>query len=283
MRAALYARFSTENQRDASIDDQIRECRALAESEKFTVVMSFEDKGISGGTDERPGYQGLLAAARAKLFDVIVVEDLSRLWRNRGEYGSRTVELEDLGIALVTVHGDDTRRDGWGLVLGIKSAMAEEYRKVISRNTRRGLHGKALAGTATGGHCFGYRTGPDGRWAIYEPEAVVVRDIFTLASGGGSNRRIATQLNDLGIRSASGGRWAHSSIDTLLRNPRYSGRVVFGRRETRHSAANSRKVKLIARSKPVVDREAPELAIVDRATFDAVQKIRGREIVKSVT
>ena len=101
-RAALYARFSTDKQRDASIQDQFRECERVASAAGLKVVARFEDKGISGGTAQRPGYQAMLAAARNHEFDVIVCEDISRLWRNRGEFGSRSVELEDLGVHCLT-------------------------------------------------------------------------------------------------------------------------------------------------------------------------------------
>ena len=115
MKAALYARYSTDKQRDASIDDQFRECARVARAAGFDVVAQFEDKSMSGGTADRPGYQELLSAARRKQFDVIVVEDISRLWRNRAEFGPRSAEFEDLGVHCVTAVGDDTRRDGGDL------------------------------------------------------------------------------------------------------------------------------------------------------------------------
>jgi hypothetical protein len=112
---------------------------------------------ISGGTADRPGYKALLAAARARKFDVIVVEDISRLWRNRAEFGPRSAELEDLRVHMVTAVGDDTRRDGEGLTIQIKLAMAEHQRREASYRTRRGLDGLARAGKPTGGKAYGYR------------------------------------------------------------------------------------------------------------------------------
>jgi site-specific DNA recombinase len=87
MKAALYARYSTDKQRDASIEDQFRECERVCRSVGFEIVARFEDKGMSGGTADRPGYQALLHAARRREFTVIVAEDISRLWRNRAEFG----------------------------------------------------------------------------------------------------------------------------------------------------------------------------------------------------
>jgi site-specific DNA recombinase len=149
MKAALYARFSTDKQRDASIDDQIRECERVAKSAGLEIVARFEDRSMSGGTHQRPGYQQLLSAARLHEFEIIVVEDISRLWRNRAEFGPRSAELEDLGVHCLTCVGDDTRRDGWGLVIQIKQAVAEHARREASYRTRRGLEGNAIAGKST--------------------------------------------------------------------------------------------------------------------------------------
>jgi DNA invertase Pin-like site-specific DNA recombinase len=150
MRAALYARFSTDKQRDASIDDQFRECERVAKAAGLEVVARFEDRIISGGTARRPGYQALLTAVHKREFDVIVCEDISRLRRNRAEFGPHSAELEDLGVHCLTCVGDDTRRDGWGLVIRIKQAVVEHARREASYRTRRGLEGKALAGKSTG-------------------------------------------------------------------------------------------------------------------------------------
>jgi site-specific DNA recombinase len=129
MKAALYARFSTEKQRDASVDDQFRECERVARAAGLEVVARFDEKATSWGTHTRPGYQALLTAARRRDFDVIVTEDISRLWRNRAEFGPRSAELEDFGVHWLTCVGDDARRDGWGLVIQINQAVAEHARR----------------------------------------------------------------------------------------------------------------------------------------------------------
>ena len=85
MRAALYARFSTEKQSESSIEDQFRVCERIAEHEAFRVVARFGDRAISGGTADRPGYQAMFQAARRGECEVIVCEDSSRLWRELAE------------------------------------------------------------------------------------------------------------------------------------------------------------------------------------------------------
>lgn len=268
MKAALYARFSSDQQRESSIEDQIRVCSRVADANGFDTVARFSDAGITGGTTERPGYQGLLTAARSGVFEVIVTEDISRLWRNRAEFGSRSAELEDLDIHLVTAVGDDTRRDGWGLVLAIKSALAEHARKEISYRTRRALEGLALAGKSTGGRTYGYGPG----------EAEVVQGIFRLyAVDGMTSAGIAHNLNARGIPALRGGPWQPSSVIAILANHRYTGAVEWGKSRVRSLAADSRlKRRVLAPVGDVVARQDESLRLIPDALWAAAAAQRAK-------
>src|SRR5579863_8972820 len=155
MRAGLYARYSTDLQREQSIEDQFRVAERLAERHGFAVVARFSDQAISGGTAQRPGYQKLLTAARRRELDVIVAEDTSRLWRNLAEQSPRLAELADLGVHVVT-HDLDTRHESAEIMGAVGGAMASAYRKEIGRRTRRGLEGLARNGRSAGGRSYGY-------------------------------------------------------------------------------------------------------------------------------
>jgi site-specific DNA recombinase len=248
MRAALYARYSTELQRKESIDDQLQACRRVAELQGFEVVGSFTDAAISGGTAERPGYQALLSAARAGTFDVIVAEDISRLWRNRAEFGPRSAELEDLGVQLLTCVGDDTRRDGYGLMISLKAAMAEQYRREVSYRTRRGMEGLARAGKSTGGRLYGY--GPD------KGEGAVVARVFRDRLAGASVGALAASLNREGIPAPRGPRWSYNAVKRLLSNPRYAGQAIWGKTQSGTRARDGGRRKPVARPEgPLVTRK----------------------------
>jgi site-specific DNA recombinase len=252
MQAAIYARFSTDQQREASIEDQIRACERIAAVNNLSIFARYDDRGISGGTSEREGYQSLLTAARAAEFGVIICEDISRLWRNRSEYGQRSAELEDLGVHLVTAVGDDTRRDGY-MVLTIKSAIAEAQRREIGYRTRRGLEGLALAGKSTGGRCYGFQGA-----TIAPEEASWVRFIFDRRLAGLSFGRIAAELTAAGVEPVGGGPWSRFSVRTILNNrARYQGAVVWGRTETKGGARDSRQRKKVIRAEPIVSRHDP--------------------------
>jgi site-specific DNA recombinase len=276
IRAVIYARFSTDQQREESIRDQYRSCERVALSSGLVVTTVYSDEGISGGTAERPGYQAMLTAARSGAFEIIIAEDISRLWRSRAEFGPRSAEFEDLGIHLVTCVGDDTRRDGYGLVLGIKQAMAEHQRREISYRTRRGLEGLALAGKSTGGRCFGYRDG-----AVHEPEAQTVAAIFRMRERGYSYGRIVTvlnaKLNAIGVGQTpfppKGASWSRSTVQGILANPRYTGAVIWGATEGKGGARDSRLKRRVERSDgPIVARHDPALAIVSQELFNQVQR-----------
>jgi site-specific DNA recombinase len=251
MRAAIYARFSTELQRKESIDDQLRACERLATAEGFTVVSKFFDAGVSGGTTERAGYQSLLAAARSGRFDIILTEDLSRLWRSRSEFGARSAELEDLNVHLVTCVGDDTRRDGYGLVLGIKSAIAEHQRREISYRTRRGMEGLAAAGKSTGGRCFGFGS---------SAEADTVRWMFSERAKGVELRVLRNRLTAAGTPAPRGPLWSYNAVKRILANPRYAGKAIWGATQRRTRAQDGRRGRpVMSPGGPLVVREGPAL------------------------
>lgn len=299
MKAALYARYSTEKQSGASIQDQHRVCARLAERHGFTVVERFSDAAISGGTAERPGYQGMLTAARRHEFDVIVAEDTSRLWRNLAEQAPRLAELADLGIHVVT-HDLDTRVESAGMLGAVLGASSEAYRKEIGRRTRRGLEGRARQGKTAGGHSFGYvaaRASGTGQIEIDLAEAAIVRRIYSQYADGKSPRAIADELNRDKV-PAPGASWARTErrqkgwvvsalhgdgkASGILHNPAYRGEIVWNRVHWVRSAANSHKRRRVENppSEWIV-REEPRLRIVPQELWDRV-RARQRERTRDV-
>lgn len=281
MKAALYARFSTEKQSEASIKDQYRVCERIAEREGISVVARFSDAAISGGTAQRPGYQKLLAAARQHEFDVIVAEDTSRLWRNLAEQAPRLAELADLGIAVVT-HDLDTRHESAEIMGAVGGAMATAYRKEIGRRTRRGLEGLARTGKSAGGRSYGYvpaALSGTGRIEIDEAQAAVVRRIFEMYVNGHSPRAIAARLNAENVPSpgSSWGRqerrrkgWVYTAISSnpvrglgIINNDMYRGIVVWNRSRWIRSAADSSKRRQVQNPrKEWITRKEERLRIV---------------------
>src|SRR5215470_16371564 len=164
MRAAIYARYSSDLQSPTSITDQFALCEAHAAKQEWSVVARFEDAALSGfGVEHRPGYQTLLTAALspARPFDVILVEDMSRLTRDSAELIRLSHRLRLRGIELVGVSdGIATGRPGGKLTLAFKGLVNEIYLDDLGDKTRRGLLGQISRGFSAGGRCFGYRTVP---------------------------------------------------------------------------------------------------------------------------
>jgi site-specific DNA recombinase len=215
LRIAVYARFSSDNQREASIADQLRVCRAFVEKHGGTVADSlvFSDAAVSASSLERAGFQQMMTAlvGKSRAVDVVVAESQDRLSRNVAD-GARLLEqFQYHGVRLLTVtDGIDTAARGSKLSYAVKSLLSDLYLDDLKEKTRRGLEGRALAGLSTGGLPFGYRseavTGPEGkpvgfRVFIDEGEAEVVRRIFREYAAGRSCSAIAETLNAARIPS----------------------------------------------------------------------------------
>src|SRR6516165_3023800 len=198
IRAALYARFSSDRQKDRSIDDQIALCRDLCAREGMEVISTFEDRAISGaGAINRPGFQALMRAAEARLFDVIVAEDMDRLFRDQADYHTTRKHLDHLGVAIHTAAGKVGKLDG-----ALRALMSEMYIENLVLHTRRGLEGVIRDGRHAGGRAYGYRAvpGKPGELEVVEDEAAIVRRIFAAYAAGRTPRDIAHDLNREDIR-----------------------------------------------------------------------------------
>ena len=205
MRSVVYARYSSNNQREASIEDQIRICRAHIEQQGWEYLTAYTDHAVSGASTLRPGYQKLLEDARAGSFEVVVAEALDRLSRDQADVASLYKHLSFLGIKIVTLaEGEITE-----LHIGLKGTMNALFLKDLAQKTRRGLEGRVRQGKSAGGRAYGYdivreydAAGEPIRGArrINENEAKVVCLIFSDYASGRSSRAIAKSLNERRVR-----------------------------------------------------------------------------------
>ena len=287
-RAAIYARYSSNNQRDASIEDQVRICRVRIEHEGWTFVEIYSDAALSGATTLRPGYQKLLEDARNGVFDVVVAEALDRLSRDLSDIALLHKHLSFLGVQIVTLaEGEIT-----DLHVGLKGTMNALYLKDLARKTHRGLEGRVLQGRSGGGKCYGYRVvhehAADGSLVrggreIVEPEAEVVRRIFEAFASGRSPRAIAFELNRKSVPGPNRTTWGPSTIygnwrrgTGILNNELYIGRLVWNRqRFVKNPETGKRIAKPNPESKWVV-RDVPKLRIVSDELWQRVKERQSR-------
>ncbi len=200
MSAATYSRFSSENQRDASIPDQDRGCAAEIDRQGWQAGPRFSDRALSGSSAHRPGYQARLDGIRRCLFQIIVAESLDRLSRDQEDLAALYKRCKFAGIRIYTL------AEGWisELHVGLKGAMGALYLVDLAAKTHRGLRGRIEAGACAGGITYGYDVLPvpegedRGGRTINAAGAVVVR-IHTDYANGVSPRAIAAALNSEGV------------------------------------------------------------------------------------
>ncbi len=281
LRAAIYARYSSDRQREESIDDQIESCRRYCESRGFQVVDIYTDAAVSGAsTKDRPGYERLRGDAELRRFDVVVAEAVDRLSRQLADVATIHDRLTFLGIRLHTVSQGELNP----LLAGVMGAVAQSFLSELRDKTRRGLRGKVLAGLSAGGIGYGYRADPGrkGGRQIDEREAEVVRRIFRDYAAGLSPRTIAANLNTEGVPGPGGRPWGDTTIrgqaergTGILNNMLYAGQLAWDRCSYVKDPATGRRV---ARPKPREEWEiidAPESRIVDVDLWEAVKARQG--------
>ncbi len=285
-RATLYARYSTDKQRETSITDQLREARARAEREGWHVAATHADEGVSGSTPlaMRSGGKALLADALAKRFEVLIVEGLDRLSREIGEAETIVKRLEHRGVRIIgTADGYDTEAKGRKVMRIARGLVNELYLDDLREKTHRGLAGQFERGFHAGGRTYGYTSalaedGQSRRMVINEIEAAVVRSVFEQFADGHSTRHIVHQLNQRGTPSARGGTWAVSALQGssgkglgMLNNGLYVGRVVWNRRQWLKDPETGARRYVERPQSEWQTREAPELRIVSQELWDRVE------------
>ncbi len=280
---ALYARYSSTLQREASIEDQVRLCRERAAAEGWTVGEVFADRATSGASMLRPGLQGLLEEARRGRVEVVLAEALDRLSRDQADVAALYKRLSFAGVRIVTLaEGEITE-----LHVGLKRTMNQLFLKDLAEKTRRGLRGRVEQGRSGGGNSYGYRVvrglGPDGAPVTGEreidpAEAEVVRRIFRDYAAGVSPRAIAVALNAEGVAGPRGGAGSASGIHGnpkrgtgLLNNELYVGRLVWNRLRYVKDPETGRRVSRPNPPDAWVTTEVPELRVVDDALWERVK------------
>ena len=178
-RCAAYARYSSDRQSPASIDDQLRKCREYAERQGWDLLEPhvYRDEALSGAGADRPGLTRMLEAASRseRPFDILLIDDTSRLSRTLSDAVRIVETLTFRGFRVVSVsQGIDSQNDQADVLMTVHGLVDSLYIKELGKKTHRGLEGRALQGLHTGGRCFGYdnlREGESVRLQINRSEA----------------------------------------------------------------------------------------------------------------
>ncbi|MBP6894296.1 MAG: recombinase family protein [Pseudacidovorax sp.] len=286
MRVCLYARYSTDQQSQNSITDQLRAGRERAAREGWAIAMVHADEGISGSTPValRAGGKALLADALADRFDVLIVEGLDRITRDLAEQERAVKRLEHRGIRIIgTADGYDTQASGRKVMRIARGLVNELYLDDLRAKTHRGLQGQFERGFAAGGRTYGYASVQEEgghRIVINEEQARHVRWIYEQVAAGATLRSIVYKLNERGVPSPRGNGWAASALvgnpkmgDGLLNNEIYIGRVVWNRRQWLKDPETGKRLAVARPPSEWMVREAPELRILDQALWDSTRPL----------
>jgi site-specific DNA recombinase len=285
--AVLYARFSSDLQKDRSIDDQLAICRDLAKREEIKVGPSFADRAKSGASlFERDGLLELMAAAKRREFNVLIVESLDRLSRDQEDLAGLFKRLNYYEVEIRTVNEGVATQ----MHIGIRGLLGSMFLKDLGDKVRRGHNGRVREGKFPGAVTYGYRKvlGKPGEREIDPEQAAIVRRIFTEYAEGCSPRDIAAWLTRDCIPTPTGNKiWNHQTFvggrlkRGMISNPIYIGEIVWNTSRTVLNPETGKKTKRAGVAEDRVTRAVPHLRIIEQPLWDAANKVRkDRAIVK---
>lgn len=300
LRLAVYARVSTEEQREGqTIDSQVAELERFSREKGWPIVGVYKDEGWSGGVMERPELDRLRDDAQKGLFQAVLINDVDRLARDVAHLGVIKRDLERHGARVIFRKLPSDTSPTYNLMVNILGSFAEFERELIADRTRRGRRHKVevrhqyLGSNAA----YGYRyiakdpaTGRDGALALVPGEAAVVRQMFEWVDIEGlSARQVLTRLNERGIPPRKGGpRWAKSSVLRILRCQTYAGVWHYNKFQScepktpTQTARYRRRAKCSHRSRPRSEwlpLELPsELVVIPVDRWERVQRQLDRNI-----
>lgn len=273
-RVALYARFSSDNQRTESIDAQIRAMREYCEKQNWEIVGTYIDEAQSATTDRRVEFQHMIADSDRHIFDIVLVHKLDRFARNRYDSAMYKYRLRSNGVTLCSVLEQLDNSPESIILEAVLEGMAEYYSVNLSREVMKGLKENALHCKHTGGKPpLGYDLDAEQKLVINPQEAEAVRLIYELYLNGYGNKQIAEFLNAEGYRSKIGRQFTADSFLVILQNEKYTGVYVYNKISAKgwHRKRNSHRYKS---EEEIIRVENGCPAIITREVFERAQMKR---------
>ena len=228
MTAVIYARYSSDNQREESIEGQIRECTAYAEKNGITIVKHYIDRAISAKTDNRPEFQQMIKDSDKKLFDIVLVWKLDRFARNRYDSARYKTQLKKNGVKLMSATEIISEGPERIILESLLEGYAEYYSADLAEKVVRGQTENILKGRCNGGRgTFGYTLDSERKFHIDPLTSPFVMESFKKYNEGSTMKEIRDWLNENGIKNPVGGAFTYNSVEHMLKNRRYIGELKF--------------------------------------------------------
>lgn len=229
LRAAAYARFSSDNQRDESIDAQIRAIEAYAKQNRIELVKVYSDRAKSATSDKRPEFQQMISDSEKGLFNVLIVHKLDRFSRDKYDSAKYKRKLKLNGVQLRSVTENLDGSPESIIMESVLEGMAEYYSKNLAREVMKGMKETAYQCKHTGGlPPIGYSVDPiTKKYIINENERGIVEIVFSMFLDGYGYNQIIRELSERGYKSRYGRPISKGTLGTILHNEKYTGTYIF--------------------------------------------------------
>lgn len=224
MKAVIYARYSSDNQREESIEGQLRECLAYAEKNNLTIVNQYIDRAFSARTDDRPAFRQMIRESEKKEFSIVLVWKLDRFSRDRYDSAYYKHQLKKNGVRVVSAT-ENISEGPEGIILeSMLEGMTEYYSAELAVKVRRGQQENALKCRSNDGTlALGYRVSKDRTYEIDPEKGPIVQEIFRRYDNGESMQVIVDSLNERGLKNQLDRPFRVSAVGKTLRNRKYIG------------------------------------------------------------
>ena len=229
MKAVIYARYSSDSQREESIEGQLRECTEYAERNGITVLRSYIDRALSARTADRPEFQNMIKDSEQKLFDVVLIWKLDRFSRDRYDSARYKATLKKNGVKVVSAT-EIISEGAEGIILeSVLEGYAEYYSADLSEKVIRGMTDNALKCKFNGGMMpIGYVIDAEQHFQIDPLTAPFVLEAFKRYDGGESISEITASLNGRGLKTKKGKAFKIGGVSLILKNRKYIGAYQYG-------------------------------------------------------
>ena len=278
--AKAYYRYSSDNQREESIEAQMRAVRDYAERNGYVILDEFIDRKTTGTTDLRPEFQRMMSDSAKKDYSILLVHKLDRFARNRNDSIVNKISLKRNGVSVVSVTEPLDGSPESIILEAVLEAMAEYYSLNLAREVEKGKTQNALKCQHVGGKPpLGYDVTKEKQYVINEREAEAVRLIFRWVSNGKSYGDIIAELNNLGYKTKVGNPFGKNTLYSILRNEKYYGLYTYNRSTPKDTNGRRNSHKQKDRDEWIAVEDGIP-AIISREEFDAVQAIMSKRMQK---
>ena len=274
IRAVAYCRYSSDNQREESIDAQVRAIKEYCLRNKYSLLKTYTDEAKTGTNDNRKGFLDMIENSANGTFDICIVHKLDRFTRSKYDSAIYKKRLKDNNVRVVSVleNLDDSPES---IILeSVLEGMAEYYSKNLAREVMKGMKETALQCKHNGGIApTGYDVAPDKTYIINDKEAEIVKIIYKEYITGNGYGIIAQDLNEAGRRTKLGRLFSKGSIRDILLNEKYTGTYIFNKRLSKkdnHKYKDDSEIIRIEDAMPV---------IISKEDFERVKtKMDGKKV-----